>query len=155
MNGRRTPDANQLLKGTITGLTLGSTAPRIFRALVEATAFGSKAIVDRFRNEGVRIDSVIGIGGIALKSPFVMQTLSDVLDMPIKVCRTDQACALGAAMFAATAAGIYAKVEDAQKAMNSGFANEYKPNPENAAAYKKIYEKYIKLGQFTEKELFC
>ena len=102
MNGRRTPDANQLLKGTITGLTLGSTAPRIFRALVEATAFGSKAIVDRFRSEGVQIDSVIGIGGIALKSPFVMQTLSDVLDMPIKVCRTDQACALGAAMFAAS-----------------------------------------------------
>ena len=154
MNGRRTPDANQLLKGTITGLTLGSTAPRIFRALVEATAFGSKAIVDRFRSEGVQIDSVIGIGGIALKSPFVMQTLSDVLDMPIKVCRTDQACALGAAMFAATAAGIYAKVEDAQKAMNSGFANEYRPNAENAAAYKEIYEKYIKLGQFTEKELF-
>ena len=106
MNGRRTPDANQLLKGTITGLTLGSTAPRIFRALVEATAFGSKAIVDRFRNEGVQIDSVIGIGGIALKSPFVMQTLSDVLNMPIKVCKTDQACALGAAMFAATAAGV-------------------------------------------------
>ena len=154
MNGRRTPDANQLLKGTITGLTLGSTAPRIFRALVEATAFGSKAIVDRFRSEGVQIDSVIGIGGIALKSPFVMQTLSDVLDMPIKVCRTDQACALGAAMFAATAAGIYTKVEDAQKAMNSGFANEYRPNAENAAAYKEIYEKYIKLGQFTEKELF-
>ena len=154
MNGRRTPDANQLLKGTITGLTLGSTAPRIFRALVEATAFGSKAIVDRFRSEGVQIDSVIGIGGIALKSPFVMQTLSDVLDMPIKVCRTDQACALGAAMFAATAAGIYTKVEDAQKAMNSGFANEYRPNTENAAAYKEIYEKYIKLGQFTEKELF-
>ena len=96
----------------------------------------------------------IGIGGIALKSPFVMQTLSDVLDMPIKVCRTDQACALGAAMFAATAAGIYTKVEDAQKAMNSGFANEYRPNAENAAAYKEIYEKYIKLGQFTEKELF-
>ena len=154
MNGRRTPDANQLLKGTITGLTLGSTAPRIFRALVEATAFGSKAIVDRFRSEGVQIDSVIGIGGIALKSPFVMQTLSDVLDMPIKVCHTDQACALGAAMFAATAAGIYTKVEDAQKAMNSGFANEYRPNTENAAAYKEIYEKYIKLGQFTEKELF-
>ena len=122
MNGRRTPDANQLLKGTITGLTLGSTAPRIFRALVEATAFGSKAIVDRFRNEGVRIDNVIGIGGIALKSPFVMQTLSDVLNMPIKVCKTDQACALGAAMFAATAAGIYSKVEDAQAAIISGFA---------------------------------
>ena len=154
MNGRRTPDANQLLKGTITGLTLGSTAPRIFRALVEATAFGSKAIVDRFRNEGVRIDHVIGIGGIALKSPFVMQTLSDVLNMPIKVCKTDQACALGAAMFAATAAGIYSKVEDTQAAMNSGFAKEYFPNEANAKAYQEIYDKYIKLGAFTEKELF-
>lgn len=155
MNGRRTPDANQLLKGTITGLTLGSTAPLIFRALVEATAFGSKAIVDRFRNEGVRIDSVIGIGGIALKSPFVMQTLSDVLNMPIKVCRTDQACALGAAMFAATAAGLYAKVEDAQHAMSSGFAHEYHPIAANASLYEELYQKYIKLGQFTEKELFC
>ncbi|GAE85746.1 ribulokinase [Bacteroides reticulotermitis JCM 10512] len=154
MNGRRTPDANQLLKGTITGLTLSSTAPRIFRALVEATAFGSKAIVDRFRNEGVRIDNVIGIGGIALKSPFVMQTLSDVLNMPIKVCRTDQACALGAAMFAATAAGVYNKVEEAQAAMSSGFADEYQPNPQNAVAYQEIYDNYLKLGQFTEKELF-
>ncbi|MDR0896207.1 MAG: ribulokinase [Prevotellaceae bacterium] len=150
MNGRRTPDANQLLTGAITGLTLGSTAPAIYRALVEATAFGSRAIVDRFREEGIRIDQVIGIGGIALKSPFVMQTLSDVLDMPIKVCRTDQACALGAAMFAATAAGIYDKVEDAQRAMNSGFACEYQPIPENVTAYEEIYTKYLKLGQFTE-----
>lgn len=155
MNGRRTPDANQLLKGTITGLTLGSTAPRIFRALVEATAFGSKAIVDRFRNEGVRIDSVIGIGGIALKSPFVMQTLCDVLNMPIKVCKTDQACALGAAMFAATAAGIYTCVEDAQKAMGSGFAKEYVPRPEHAKAYQAIYEKYLKIGRFTEENMCC
>lgn len=155
MNGRRTPDANQLLKGSITGLTLGSSAPRIFRALVEATAFGSKAIVDRFRNEGVQIDNVIGIGGIALKSPFVMQTLSDVLNMPIKVCKTDQACALGAAMFAATAAGIYPTIGEAQKAMSSGFAFEYIPNAENAKAYQSIYEQYLKLGQFTEKELFC
>lgn len=154
MNGRRTPDANQLLKGTITGLTLGSNAPHIFRALVEATAFGSKAIVDRFRNEGVQIDNVIGIGGISLKSPFVMQTLSDVLNMPIKVCKTEQACALGAAMFAATAAGIYSKVEDAQTAMNPGFAFEYFPNESNAKAYQEIYDKYSKLGKFTENELF-
>ncbi len=155
MNGRRTPDANQLLKGTITGLSLGSSAPHIFRALVEATAFGSKAIVDRFRSEGIRIDQVIGIGGIALKSPFVMQTLSDVLDMPIKVCRTDQACALGAAMFAATAAGIYNRIEDAQRAMSSGFASEYLPDAGNAARYREIYEHYLRIGGFTEKELFC
>ena len=154
INGRRTPDANQLLKGTITGLTLGTTAPRIFRALVEATAFGGKAIVDRFRAEGVAIDNVIGIGGIALKSPFVMQVLSDVLNMPVKVCNTDQACALGAAMFAATAAGVYSRVEEAIVAMNSGFAKTYEPNPEHAATYQAIYEQYVKVGQFTEKELF-
>ncbi len=150
MNGRRTPNANQLLKGSIAGLTLGSDAPRIFRALVEATAFGSKAIVDCFLSQGVKIDQVIGIGGIALKSPFVMQTLSDVLNMPIKVCKTDQACALGAAMFAATAAGIYNKVEDAQQAMNSGFAFEYQPNPERAALYEELYQRYQALGRFTE-----
>lgn len=154
INGRRTPDANQLLKGTIAGFSLGTTAPQIFRALVEATAYGTKAIVDRFESEGVRIDNVIGIGGIALKSPFVMQTMCDVINKPIKVCNTDQACALGAAMFAATAAGVYSKVEDAIASMNSGFSKEYKPNPENVRLYAELYEKYVRLGKFTETELF-
>lgn len=154
MNGRRTPDANQLLKGSITGLTLASSAPRIFRALVEATAFGSRAIIERMRDEGVRIDNVIGIGGIALKSPFVMQTMSDILNMSIKVCKTDQACALGAGMFAATAAGLYTKVEEAQEAMSSGFTHEYHPNAENVKAYSDIYKDYLKLGEFTEQNLF-
>lgn len=153
MNGRRTPDANQLVKGTITGLNLGSTAPLIFRALVEATAFGSKAIVDRFLENGIRIDNVIGIGGISLKSPFVMQTLSDVLNMPIKVARSEQACAFGASMFAAVVAGLYEKVEDAQKAMGQGFAKEYRPNKESQEVYQALYKKYITLGNFTEKDL--
>jgi len=150
MNGRRTPDANQLLKGAITGIALGTTAPMIFRALVEATAYGSRAIVDRFREEGVRIDSIIGIGGIALKSPFVMQTLSDVLNMPIKVCNTDQACALGAAMCAAVAAGAYPNVEAARDAMNSGFAHEYHPIKENVDVYDALYHEYLTLGRFIE-----
>ncbi len=154
MNGRRTPDASQLVKGTITGLNLASSAPLIFRALVEATAFGSKAIVDRFLENGIKIESVIGIGGISLKSPFVMQTLADVLDMPIKVAKAEQACAFGASMFAAVAAGIYAKIEDAQQAMGQGFAKEYKPNHETHLAYLALYEKYRKLGNFTENELF-
>lgn len=153
MNGRRTPDANQLLTGSIFGLTLGSNAPLIFRALVEATAFGSKAIVDRFLENGVEIKEVIGIGGISLKSPFVMQTLSDVLGMPIKVAKTEQACAFGAAMFAAVAAGVYEKVEDAQDAMGQGFAFKYHPNEENHKLYTNIYQKYLQLGKFTEKEL--
>jgi len=154
MNGRRTPDASQLVKGSITGLNLGSSAPLIFRALVEATAYGSKAIVDRFIQNGVEIKEIIGIGGIALKSPFVMQTLADVLDMPIKVAKAEQACAFGASMFAAVVAGVYDKVEDAQKAMGMGFASEFYPNKENVAVYRELYKDYLKLGKFTEKELF-
>lgn len=154
MNGRRTPDANQMLKGTITGLNLASSAPLIFRALVEATAFGSKAIVDRFVENGVEINEIIRIGGIPLKSPFVMQTMSDVLNMPIKVAKSEQACAFGTAMFAAVAAGVYTKVEDAQDAMGMGFAAEYHPIKENVAQYQSLYQNYVKLGQFAEKELF-
>jgi L-ribulokinase len=154
LNGRRTPDANQAVKGLISGLTLGSTPAMVFRALVEATAYGSKAIVDRFLENGIEIKEVIGIGGISQKSPFVMQILADVLGMPIKVAKTEQACAFGAAMFAATAAGVYAKVEDAQKAMGQGFAFEYHPNPDNHKLYLKLYEKYKNLGDFTEKSNF-
>jgi L-ribulokinase len=153
MNGRRTPDANQLLTGSIFGLTLGSSAPLIFRALVEATAYGSKAIVDRFLENGIEIKEVIGIGGISLKSPFVMQTLSDVLGMPIKVAKTEQACAFGAAMFAAVVAGVYEKVEQAQKAMGQGFAFEYHPNEENHALYMDLYKKYQQVALFTENEV--
>ena len=89
-----------------------------------------------------------------MKSPFVMQTMCDVINKPIKVCNTDQACALGAAMFAATAAGVYTKVEDAIANMNSGFSKEYKPNPDNVKAYAELYKKYQDLGKFTETALF-
>ena len=150
MNGRRTPDANQALKGAIAGLNLGSDAPRIFRALVEATAFGSKAINDRFIAEGVRIDGVIALGGVAKKSPFVMQIVADVLDMPIKVARSEQACALGTAMAAAVVAGVYSSTAEAQKKMGSGIETEYHPIPENVEKYKTLYEQYKKLGKFVE-----
>jgi L-ribulokinase len=153
LNGRRTPDANQLLKGAITGLTLGTTPAMVFRALVEATAYGSKAIIDRFLENGVEIESVIGIGGISQKSPFVMQTLADVLGMPIKVAKTEQACAFGAAMFAAVVAGIYPTVEAAQKAMGQGFLSEYLPNEENHKIYSELYQQYLRLGKFTASEL--
>ncbi|MDR1919416.1 MAG: ribulokinase [Tannerellaceae bacterium] len=150
MNGRRTPDANQMLKGSITGITLGSAAPSLFRALVEATAFGSKAIVDRFIESGIEIREVIGIGGISLKSPFVMQTLADVLGMPIKVARAEQACAFGAAMFAAVVAGVYPTVEEAQAAMGQGFAFEYIPEPSAHRLYMELYARYQAIGRFTE-----
>jgi L-ribulokinase len=82
-----------------------------------------------------------------------MQTLADVLNMPIKVARTEQTCAFGAAMFASVVAGIYPRVEDAQKAMGKGFEREYVPNPENAVKYALIYKNYLKIGAFTEKEI--
>ena len=149
-NGRRTPDANHTLKGAITGLNLGSDAVRIFKALVEATAYGSKAIVERFLREGVPIRQVIAIGGVAKKSPFVMQTLADVLNMSIKVARSDQACALGAAMCASVAAGVHADVATAQRAMGSGFDADYQPRPEQTATYKILYQTYLKIGEFIE-----
>jgi len=153
MNGRRTPDANQNLKGAIAGLTLGSDAPRIFKALVEATAFGSKKIADRFIAEGVRIDGVIALGGVAKKSPFVMQIVADVMNMPIKVARSEQACALGTAMAAAVVGGVYKTFEEAQDKMGSGFEKEYKPIKANADKYEALYRKYSRLGEFIEKEL--
>lgn len=150
MNGRRTPDANQALKGAIMGLNLGTDAPRIFKALVEATAFGSKAIAERFRNEGIRIDGVIALGGVAKKSPFVMQTVADVMNMPIVVAKSEQTCALGSAMAAAVVAGIYASFGEAQKAMGAGFEKEYIPNAENAAKYDTLFSKYLEFGRFVE-----
>ena len=80
MNGRRTPDANQLLKGAIANINLGSDAPRIFKALVEATCFGSKAIVERFISEGIPVKGIIALGGVAKKSTYVMQTMANVIE---------------------------------------------------------------------------
>ncbi len=150
LNGRRTPFADQELKGAIAGLNLGSDAPKIFRALVEATCFGSKKIVERFREEGIGINRVIALGGVAKKSPFVMQVMADVLNMPIKVARSEQTPALGAAMLAATAAGFYKNVTKAQKAMGNGFDREYKPIVYYGKAYEAKYRKYNQLGTFIE-----
>jgi L-ribulokinase len=150
INGRRTPDVNHTLKAAITGLNLGTDAPKIFKALVEATAFGSRAIVERFLEEGVPIEKVIAIGGVAKKSPFVMQTLADVLNRPIQVASSDQACALGAAMFASVAAGVHTSLAAAQKAMGSGFDIAYIPRPDTVAVYEILYNKYMRLGSFVE-----
>lgn len=152
-NGRRTPDANQALTGAITGLALGSDAPKIFRSIVESTCFGAKAIVDRFIEQGVPVKGLIGMGGVAKKSPFIMQMMADVINMPIRIHTSEQTCALGAAMFAATAAGIYAKVEEAMNAMGQGFDAAYQPNQDNAIIYKKRYERYTQMGGFLEEQL--
>ena len=152
LNGRRTPDANQLLKGALTGLSLGSTAPSIFRSIVESTCFGAKAIVDRFNEEGIPVKGLIGLGGVAKKSPFIMQMMADVMNMPIRIHKSEQTCALGASMFAATAAEIYPTVEEAMHSMGQGFDAEYKPDGKRASIYKKRYLKYLQAGEFLEQQ---
>ncbi len=150
VNGRRTPDANQELKAAMTGLSLGTKAPHIFKALVNAICFGSKMIVDRFESEGVKITSVIGIGGVARKSPFIMQTLANVLNMPIKVAESDQAPALGAAIYAAVAGGVYGDVIEASKKMGSDFEAEYFPQTDQVEKYELLMQSYAELGGFVE-----
>lgn len=150
LNGRRTPDANQTLQAGLLGLNLGTDAPRIFRALAESTCFGAQAIVDRFREQGLPVKGIIGIGGVAKKSPYIMQLMADILQMPIRIHRSEQTCALGAAMFAATAAGIYPDVQSAMNAMGAGFEKTYEPNPAVAAFYDGRYTRYQQLGNFIE-----
>lgn len=152
LNGRRTPDANQLLKGAITQLNLGTDAPRIFKALNESICFGARAIIERFTEQGIPVKGLIGLGGVARKSAFTMQTLADITNMPIRIHKSEQTCAIGAAMFAATVAGIYNKVEDAMHAMGQGFDNMYTPDASKVEIYNKRYKAYKKLGNFIEKD---
>ena len=145
-NGRRSPDDDPLATGQLTNLTLATTAPEIYKALVEATAFGSRAINERLADEGLRIDTILAVGGISKKSRFVMQTMADVIGVNIRVVRSEQACALGSAMNAAVASGVYPSVEAAQDAMSSGFEAEYIPNAERHEVYNKLYARYLAIA---------
>ncbi|PUA26763.1 MAG: ribulokinase [Cellvibrio sp. 79] len=148
VNGRRTPDADQTVSMAIAGLKMGSEAPHIFRALVEATAFGARAIIERFKEEGIAVNSVVAIGGISKKSDFVMQTCADAWNCPIEVLESEQSCALGAAIFAAVCGGVYPTVAEAQKVMASSVCKTYTPNAQAAAIYDKRYQQYRALGNF-------
>ena len=150
LNGRRTPDADQTVKAAIINLNLASDAPKIFKALVEATCFGAKAIVERFNQQGIPVKGLIGLGGVAKKSSYIMQTMADVMNMPIRIHKSEQTCAMGAAMFAATAAGVYKNIQDAMTAMGQGFDTTYYPGKKNTEYYNKRYEQYKRLGAFME-----
>ena len=150
VNGRRTPDADQSVSMAITGLKMGSQAPQIYRGLVEATAFGAKAIIERFENEGINIERVVTIGGISKKSDFIMQTCADVWGCSIDVLESEQSCALGAAIYAAVAAGLYPSVKAAQQVMASPVEKTYLSNPENVARYRPLYQQYQALATFVD-----
>ncbi len=150
LNGRRTPYANQRLKGALGELNLGSTAPALFSSLVESTAHGAKSIVDCFVDQNVNVNRVIAIGGIAQKSSYVMQMCADVIGREIAVVESDQCCALGAAIFAAVAAGVHPDSQTAQQVMASPIRSVYTPNPEVAALRADRYASYREFGGHIE-----
>ena len=152
INGRRTPDANQGVSMAIQGIKMGSDASYLFKALVEATAFGSKAITDCFTRQSVPVESIVVIGGISKKSDYVMQTCADIWNCQIDVLKSEQSCALGAAIFAAVAAGVFASVSEAQATMASPVYKTYKPNTQRVPVYEQLYAKYQRLGRYENGE---
>lgn len=153
VNGRRTPDADQNLKAAISFVSLGTKAPHIFKALIYAICFGSKKIVDRFEDEGVMIENIIGIGGVARKSPYIMQLLADTLNKPIHVAQSDYAPALGACIYAAVASGLYTDVISAGKILGSQVEASYIPNQENVTHMEKYKHEYEVLATFVESHI--
>jgi len=151
INGRRTPDADQALKGAISNLNLGTKTPHLFLALIHSICFGSKLIVDRFIEEGIQIDYVVGIGGVAKKNPFIMQTLANVLNCPVQVAASEQTPALGAAIYAAVAAGLHSNVETASKIMGSSYIARYTPEKDKVKALQPLQKEYVDLGIAIEK----
>jgi L-ribulokinase len=141
-NGNRTILVDPLLSGLLLGQTLHTTAPEIYRGLVEATAFGALTIINRFEEYGVQVREVVNCGGIAEKNPFVMQIYADVCNRPMKVSRSAQTCALGAAAFGAVVGGAYKKVEQAQRKMTGVKPQVYRPNKAAAAVYADLYALY-------------
>jgi L-ribulokinase len=148
-NGNRTVLVDQRLTGLLLGQTLYTTPAEIYRALIEATAFGALTIINRFEEYGVKVEQIVNCGGIAEKNPLVMQIYADVTGRPIKISRSGQTCALGAAIAGAVvagkAAGGYANYADAQKAMTGLKSRVFQPNPAAHAVYKELYSLYRKL----------
>ncbi|MEX0652711.1 MAG: ribulokinase [Phycisphaeraceae bacterium] len=141
-NGNRTVLVDPLLTGLLVGQTLHTTAPEIYRALVEATAFGALTIINRLEEYGVKVEQVINCGGIAEKNPFVMQVYADICNRPMKVSRSGQTCALGAAIFGAVAGGAHENVAKAQAKMTGVKDRVYTPDPKAAAVYAELYALY-------------
>lgn len=151
-NGNRSVLVDWDLTGMLLGMTLATKPEEIYRALIEATAYGTRVIVENFEAYGVPIDSLVACGGIALKNPMLMQIYADVLKREIRIARSTQTPALGSAMFGAVAAGSaaggYDSVVDAAREMGGVTDQVYAPKPENSAVYDELYAEYLRLHDY-------
>jgi L-ribulokinase len=141
-NGNRTILVDQRLTGLLVGQTLYTTPAEIYRALIEATAYGALTIINRFEEYGVKVEQVLNCGGIAEKSPLVMQIYADVTGRPMKISRSAQTCALGAAIAGAVVAGAHKDFASAQKAMTGLKPRVFRPDPKAHAVYRGLYALY-------------
>ena len=146
-SGNRSVLVDHELSGTILGLTLTTTAEEVYRALLESTAYGTRMIVDTFAQSGVPVKEFIVAGGL-LKNTFLMQLYSDVTRLPISTIDTDQGPALGSAIHAAVASGIYANVNEAANAMGKVNKHVYLPNEERSQQYDLLYREYVELHDY-------
>ncbi len=148
-NGNRTVLVDARLTGLIMGQTLNTKPEEIYRALIESTAYGSRVIINRFEEYGITVEEVIACGGIAEKNPLLMQIYADIFQRPIKVSRSSQTCALGAAMFGAVVAGKerggYGSVEEAIENMSGVKPTVYRPDKERSQIYHKLFKLYQQL----------
>ncbi len=147
LSGNRSVLVNHELTGLILGLTLATKPEDVYRALLEATAFGTKVIVDAFNTSGVPVEEFIVIGGLK-KNPLLMQIYADVLDMPLSVVSSAQGPALGSAIHAAVAAGAYSDVAAAAAVMGGRQRGVYTPDPDAAEAYRALFAEYLTLHDY-------
>lgn len=152
-NGRRYPKLNESVRAAIDGLTLGTKAPAVYCALVKGTVFGCKRVYQSLIDNGIRIDRMIAVGGIAKKSPFIMQMMADAIGVPIMVCKEEQMCAKGAAVYAAVAGGQFGSVEEGQKTYCEEYRANYYPDETKRKMYEDMYQAYLRLGNTVEYEL--